>query len=206
MFAEASDVQEPPEEDLADAEPEPGHKDKLIKQLEKQLEEFTNNWKAAQAENENVRKIMTRGTFCFENPRSFFSDVSRAREGGIDKLAKKLFPMSDTLDICIQNKPNFESPEHKENVHAQRAFDGIHAAKQQLLSILKQFNVEEVVPQKGATVSKLKYLQHWLTIQFDPAFHDALFEVDPPQDKSLPPGSIGMVLKVGWKRDSVLLR
>lgn len=57
---EPADIAEP-EEELVDAEPEPGHKDKLIQQLEKQLEEFTQNWRAAQHEAENVKKIMTRG-------------------------------------------------------------------------------------------------------------------------------------------------
>lgn len=91
----------------------------------------------------------------FATPNSSLTstDVSRAREGGIDKLAKKLFPMSDTLDICIQNKPDFESAAHKDNEHAKRAFDGIQAAKQQLVSILKDVNVEEVIPKLGEPVS-----------------------------------------------------
>lgn len=58
--SQEADIEEP-QQDVADAQPEPHHKDILISQLEKQLEEFTNNWKAAQAEAENVRKIMTRG-------------------------------------------------------------------------------------------------------------------------------------------------
>eukprot|EP01127_Copromyxa_protea_P013385 TRINITY_DN3595_c0_g1_i1.p1 TRINITY_DN3595_c0_g1~~TRINITY_DN3595_c0_g1_i1.p1 ORF type:complete len:249 (-),score=75.90 TRINITY_DN3595_c0_g1_i1:25-771(-) len=176
---EDNDVQEPQVDDVADADPEPNHKDLLIQRLEKQLEEFNASLKAATAENESVKKIMAR-------------DVSRAREMGIDKLAKKLFPMSDTLDICLQNKPDFSSEQHKDNVHAQRAFDGIQAAKSQLVSILKGANIEEVIPARGEA--------------FDPTYHDALFEVDPPADKSLPPGTIGMILKAGWKRDSTLLR
>jgi len=143
------------------------------------LEEFIQQYKSAQAETESVRKIMAR-------------DVSRAKDAGVDKLVKKIFPMSDTLDICLQNKPDFNSDAHKDNAHAKRAFEGIQAAKQQLLSILKDVHVEEVIPKHGEL--------------FDPAFHDALFEMDSPADKKLPPGSIGMVMKAGWKRDSTLLR
>ena len=79
-------------------------------------------------------------------------DVTRAREAGVDKLLKKLFPMSDTLDICIANKPNFDVAPHKDNAHAKTAFDGIIAAKAQMVSILLEAGIEEVVPAVGDTV------------------------------------------------------
>lgn len=61
--------------------------------------------------------------------------------------------MSDTLDICLQNKPDFTAAPHKDNGHAQRAFEGIQAAKSQLVSILKGMDIEEVVPKLGDQVS-----------------------------------------------------
>eukprot|EP01126_Amoeba_proteus_P033693 TRINITY_DN3319_c0_g1_i3.p1 TRINITY_DN3319_c0_g1~~TRINITY_DN3319_c0_g1_i3.p1 ORF type:complete len:151 (+),score=20.66 TRINITY_DN3319_c0_g1_i3:455-907(+) len=140
---------------------------------------MTDQWKAATAETENVKRIMKR-------------DVARAHENAVDKLAKKLFSMSDTLDICIQNKPDFTIQPHKDNIHAQRAFDGLLATKDLFLKILKEMNIEEVTPKPGEA--------------FDPHFHDALFEIEAPANSGAGPGTIGLVLKTGWKRDSALLR
>lgn len=72
--------------------------------------------------------------------------------------------MSDTLDICIKNKPDFESDAHKNNEHAKRAFEGIESAKNQLVSILKGMGVEEVVPKEGEPVRSLSLPQAYHSV------------------------------------------
>lgn len=66
------------------------------------------------AETENMRKIAQRGA-----PLSLFLltvffrvdtlDVAKARDFGAEKMVKSLFPVLDTLAICIKNKPDFEA-------------------------------------------------------------------------------------------------
>lgn len=51
--------------------------------------------------------------------------MEKARDFGIEKLVKQLMGVVDTLDIVLQNKPNFELEEHKNNELAKSAFIGI---------------------------------------------------------------------------------
>lgn len=74
---------------------------------------------------------------------------------GIDKLAKKLFAVSDTLDICLKNQPDLESPEHRDNHHVKAAFNGLQAARTQFQSQLNKLNIHELNPALGEKVSTI---------------------------------------------------
>eukprot|EP01124_Arcella_intermedia_P017517 TRINITY_DN24288_c0_g1_i1.p1 TRINITY_DN24288_c0_g1~~TRINITY_DN24288_c0_g1_i1.p1 ORF type:complete len:203 (-),score=53.88 TRINITY_DN24288_c0_g1_i1:74-682(-) len=159
-------------------------KDSRIKDLEGKIAELRAKLDTTLGEVENVKRRMTK-------------DVHKAQEFGVDKLVKNLFSITDTLNICLQNKPDFESPQFKDNVQARVAFESIEATKKQFASVFKDsYEIEELVPPIGA--------------QFNPMEHNALFEVDTPVDPNGnpigKPGQIGMVVKTGWKRKDVLLR
>jgi len=121
-------------------------------------------------------------------------EVQKAQEFGVEKLVKELFSVADTLDICLQNRPDFESPQFKDNNHAKQAFQGIEATKKQLQHIFRDaYDIEEFNPLIGDV--------------FSPQYHNAIVEVDPKElEGAVPPGRIGRVFKSGWKRNDTLLR
>eukprot|EP01125_Pyxidicula_operculata_P003111 TRINITY_DN1331_c0_g1_i3.p1 TRINITY_DN1331_c0_g1~~TRINITY_DN1331_c0_g1_i3.p1 ORF type:complete len:145 (-),score=44.15 TRINITY_DN1331_c0_g1_i3:71-505(-) len=120
-------------------------------------------------------------------------DVVKAKEFGVEKLVKSLLNVTDTINYCIQYKPNFSQPPHSENINAKLAFDALEATKKQMSTLFKNsYELEEFSPQIGDS--------------FDPMQHNALFEVDPPAGKKIKAGKIGLVVKSGWKRKQTLLR
>jgi len=116
----------------------------------------------------------------------------KANDFGVEKLFKKLVAFTDTLSICIQNKPNFEDAKYNDNAHAKAAFDGIETTRYQFLEIVKEFKLAEFKPELGD--------------QFDPMKHDAIFQVDSPPGLNLSPNKIGVVVKSGWLHGETLIR
>jgi len=148
-----------------------------LKETEKLLQEYRNKELIAIAEQDNIRKRMQK-------------EVDKAKEFGIEKLVKNLFGVVDTLNYCMQHKPNFDDSQYKDNQTAKSAFEALEATKTQFMQILeKTCEIVEVVPTIGEA--------------FDPLKHNALFQVDMP---NLPPGKIGLVFKSGFKRVNVFLR
>jgi len=156
-------------------------KDQKIADLNQIIGELRSSLRTTLAEVDNVRKRMQK-------------EIDKAREFGVEKLVKNMFPLLDTINICLQNKPDFENPQFAENIDAKIAFDALETTKQQFLTILKETcAVEEFLPKLGDN--------------FDPNYHNALFEVNPPSSNpNIPPGSIGVIIKSGWKRNNTLLR
>lgn len=154
-------------------------KDEKIEELEKLVRELRNNWKLALADAENIKKIAAR-------------DVEKARDFGIEKLVKQLMGVVDTLDIVVQNKPDFELEENKNNELAKSAFLAIDAIYKQFFQVFGNYGLVEVRPKIGDS--------------FDPMLHNALFEVDAPPGSDAKPGTIGLFVKSGWKRKDILIR
>lgn len=162
-------------------------KDAKIKELEKRLGEFEKmvdelraGWKGALAEQDNVRKRAQK-------------EIEKAKDFGVEKLCKHLFNVNDTINIILQNQPDFDLPENQNNIHAKSAFEGIQRVKQQFASAFADsYEIEEFQPELGE--------------MFDPLQHNALFEVDPPKGKDIGPGKVGLLVKSGWKRKGSLLR
>jgi molecular chaperone GrpE len=154
-------------------------KSEKIEELEKLVQDLKHNWKLALADAENIKKIAAR-------------DVEKAREFGIEKLVKQLMTVTDTLEITLQNRPNFDSEEHKSNAIAQNAFIAIDAINKQFHATFSNYGMVEVKPAVGDP--------------FDPLLHNALFEVDPPANSDAKPGTVGLIVKPGWKRKDTLFR
>jgi len=153
---------------------------KVIKDMEKTIEELKAGWKIALAEQDNIRKRSQK-------------EIEKAREFGVEKLCKHLFNVNDTVNIILNNKPNFELPYNKDNSHAKSAFEGLEQVKNQFVGALRDaYEIEEVYPELGEN--------------FDPLQHNALFEVDAPVGKNIQPGQVGLVVKSAWKRKGTLLR
>eukprot|EP01124_Arcella_intermedia_P035602 TRINITY_DN911_c0_g1_i1.p1 TRINITY_DN911_c0_g1~~TRINITY_DN911_c0_g1_i1.p1 ORF type:complete len:267 (-),score=67.97 TRINITY_DN911_c0_g1_i1:104-904(-) len=174
---------EAPKEENPPAEKEPekpqvDNRDQKIEELTKTVIELRNNIKFGMAEVENTRKRLQK-------------DVDKAKEFGVEKLVKNLFSVTDTINICLQNKPVMKE---NENVDAVIAFEALETTKKQMLSVFKDsYAIEEFIPTIGDP--------------FDPMHHNALFEVDPPQNHpEATPGTIGLVVKSGWRRNHQLLR
>eukprot|EP01123_Difflugia_compressa_P002154 TRINITY_DN12879_c0_g1_i1.p2 TRINITY_DN12879_c0_g1~~TRINITY_DN12879_c0_g1_i1.p2 ORF type:complete len:242 (-),score=34.39 TRINITY_DN12879_c0_g1_i1:122-847(-) len=154
--------------------------DDKIKDLEQRAKALNEMWKNSLHDVENVKQRMSK-------------DLHKAQDFGVEKFVRNLFSVIDTLNICLQNKPDFNSPQFKHNSSARSAFESIETTKNQFCSVLKDsYGIEEVVPALGDN--------------FDLTQHHALFEVEPPPDSSIEPGKIGLVVKSGWKRKDVLLR
>lgn len=81
-----------------------------------------------------------------------FSDLSKAEDVGVDKLAKKLFPVSDTLILCLKHEPNWNDAENKDNVEAKTAWDGLRESKTKFDAVLSNFKITEVNPALGSPV------------------------------------------------------
>jgi len=172
---EASEA--PQENPPAEKEPQVD-RDQKIEELTKTVIELRNNIKLGMAEVENTRKRLQK-------------EVDKAKEFGVEKLVKNLFSVTDTINICLQNKPVMQE---NENVDAVIAFEALETTKKQLLSVFKDsYGIEEFIPTIGDP--------------FDPMHHNALFEVDPREKHpEATPGTIGLVVKSGWKRQHQLLR
>jgi len=150
-------------------------KDQQILILGEKISEMKSNWQRSLAETDNITKKMHK-------------DVGLARDQSTEKMVRQLLVVSDTLDFCLKNKPNFESPELKDNSEAKGAFDGLEASKKHFIAAMKSVNVSEILPQLGNT--------------FDPMLHNACFEIE-SEDA---PGQIGLVIKSGWAKENTLLR
>lgn len=161
--------------DLVEDSPE-ALKDKQIALLSDKITEMKANWQRSLADTDNVTKKMHK-------------DVAHAKDTATEKMVRQLLVVSDTLDFCLRNKPNFESPELLENSEAKGAFDGLEASKKHFVAALKSVNVHEIVPQVGD--------------EFDPQIHNACFQVE---TEGVKPGQIGLVIKSGWVKENMLLR
>jgi len=154
-------------------------KDEKIEELEKIVQELKNNWKMALADAENIKKISAR-------------DVDKAREFGIEKLVKQLMSVTDTLEYTLQHRPNFELEANKDNDLAKNAFVALDAINKQFFTIFTNYGMMKVKPAVGDN--------------FDPMLHNAMFEVEAPAGSNATPGTVGLVVKPGWKRKDSLMR
>jgi len=153
-------------------------KELRIAELQQKINDLKYDIRFSLAEIENIRKRMQQ-------------EVDEAKKFGVEKFVKNLFVVSDTMNICLHNKPNFEE---LKNSDAEVAFNALENIKHQLATILKDsYGIEEVLPEIGEN--------------FDPTKHNALFEVDPPSNHpNLEAGTVGVVIKSGWKRGDSWMR
>lgn len=114
-------------------------------------------------------------------------DVENARAYANASFAKALLEIADDLDLALAAIP----PERRENdsdKHFAGLVQGIIMTDKNLLKIFEKFGIQRF----GAVGDK-----------FDPTFHNALFNYE---DKSKESGSIGQVLKTGYKLHDRVIR
>ena len=109
-----------------------------IKELEDSCDRFKDEALRAKAEMENIQKRAER-------------DVSNARKFGIEKFAKELLPVIDSIEQALKHEVKLEE--------AIAIKEGIELTGKMLVDILKKNGVEELNP-KGE--------------KFDPNLHEAM--------------------------------
>lgn len=116
-----------------------------IKELEDSCDQFKDEALRAKAEMENIRKRAER-------------DVSNARKFGIEKFAKELLPVIDSIEQALKHEVKLEE--------AIAMKEGIELTAKMLVDILKKNGVEELDP-KGE--------------KFDPNLHEAMAMIPNPE-------------------------
>ncbi|MBD1308930.1 nucleotide exchange factor GrpE [Francisella tularensis subsp. holarctica] len=116
-----------------------------IKELEDSCDQFKDEALRAKAEMENIRKRAER-------------DVSNARKFGIEKFAKELLPVIDSIEQALKHEVKLEE--------AITMKEGIELTAKILVDILKKNGVEELDP-KGE--------------KFDPNLHEAMAMIPNPE-------------------------
>ncbi|EBA52746.1 chaperone protein grpE (heat shock protein family 70 cofactor) [Francisella tularensis subsp. holarctica 257] len=116
-----------------------------IKELEDSCDQFKDEALRAKAEMENIRKRAER-------------DVSNARKYGIEKFAKELLPVIDSIEQALKHEVKLEE--------AIAMKEGIELTAKMLVDILKKNGVEELDP-KGE--------------KFDPNLHEAMAMIPNPE-------------------------
>ncbi|QWU98775.1 nucleotide exchange factor GrpE [Francisella salimarina] len=116
-----------------------------IKELEGTCDSFKDEALRAKAEMENIRKRAER-------------DVSNARKFGIEKFAKELLPVIDSIEQALKHEVKLEE--------AIAMKEGIELTSKMLVDILKKNGLEELNP-KGE--------------KFDPNIHEAMAMVPNPE-------------------------
>ena len=135
---EHDEVECSPEEALEKANDE-------IERLAEYAEEMKDEALRAKAEMENIRKRAER-------------DVQNARKFGIEKFAKELLPVTDSIDQALKHEVKLDE--------AVAMKDGIEMTAKILLDVLKKNGLEELDP-KGK--------------KFDPNMHEALAMIPNPE-------------------------
>ncbi len=135
---ESVEVECSPEEALEKATDE-------IQRLTEYAEEMKDEALRAKAEMENIRKRAER-------------DVQNARKFGIEKFAKELLPVTDSIDQALKHEVKLDE--------AVAMKEGIEMTSKILIDVLKKNGLEELDP-KGE--------------KFDPNMHEALAMVPNPK-------------------------
>ena len=106
----------------------------------------------------------------------------------VDEFAQVQAELAETRDQLLRALA--EIPEDRETVDAtmQQFIAGVEMTEREFSSILARFNVVEIAPLNEA---------------FDPAFHQAMFEVETSEQ---PAGTVVQVMQSGYKLQDRLLR
>lgn len=117
--------------------------------------------------------------------RRLTKQVEDAKIFGIQSICKDLLDVADVLGLATQSIPREELAK---NAHLKSLFDGLVMTETQLKKVFERHGLSIVNP---------------VGEQFDPNFHEALFEV---ADESKSPGSVAVVAKIGYKLKDRCLR
>ncbi|XP_071506569.1 grpE protein homolog 1, mitochondrial-like [Diadema antillarum] len=152
---------------------------KLIEEKEKlvaQVADYTDKYKRALAETENVRMRFTK-------------QLGDAKLYAISGFCKDLLEVADILGKATSSVPQEAIDGPDANIHLKGLFKGLQMTETQLQKVFSKHNLTLINPINNEP--------------FDPNLHEALFELPVP-DKE--PGSVAVVSKVGYKLHERTLR
>ena len=141
--------------------------------LAARLAEAEDRWRRALAEIDNLRKIKDR-------------DVEEARKLGITRFARDLLDVADNLGRALQAVPESAvdgNPELK------NLLQGVEMTQRALLTVFERHQIRTVRPTLGE--------------RFDPARHQAMFEVETAEQD---PGTVAQIVQDGYVVADRLLR
>ena len=135
----------------------------------------------------NVQEKLLRSMAEMENQRRRFEkEKQEAFDFGGYNLAKESLALLDNIDRAISSFKNDEKLRKNEDLN--KIIDGIEIVKNDLISIFKKNNIEEI-----KCINK----------KFDPNFHQAMFEVE---NNTKEPGIVFQVMQKGYMLKDRLLR
>ena len=161
----------PTEPETGEPSPPPESGESLIEQLKIANQQATDNWEKfvrAQAELENLKRRAEK-------------DLLNAHKFGIEKFARELLPVADSLELGL-------SVETSDTPEVQKLREGMELTLKQLLSSLDKFNVSQIAPEGE---------------RFDPERHQAM-AMQPTSDAE--PNTVIKVYQKGYLLSDRLLR
>ncbi|KAJ5078744.1 grpe protein [Anaeramoeba ignava] len=145
--------------------------------LSKELKETKNNYLRSIADMDNFRKQT-------EN------QINLIKQYSIQNFAIKIFEVADNLDRTLENFPEEKVKEISEKTQEFKVlFDGVEMTRKELTKVFEKFNIFKIPTKKGDL--------------FDPIIHNAVFQVS---DDNLQPGTIGIIIKSGYKLRERVIR
>lgn len=144
--------------------------------LAAQVADFTDKYKRALAETENVRMRFTK-------------QLNDAKLYSIQGFCKDLLEVADILGKATSSVPSEALDGGDANIHLKNLYEGLIMTETQL--------------QKVFTKNKLVQINPVNNEKFDPNLHEALFELPVPNKE---PGTVAVVEKLGYRLHERTLR
>ena len=135
---------------------------------------------AAKAENAKLQDLYMRALAEMENSRRRAEEaVEKAHKFGVEKFAKNMLPVLDSLEKALELAGEERNP----------MIEGIEATYRQMVQAMQQSGMTEINP---------------VGEKFDPALHQAIAMVPAPPDQVS--GQVGRVFQRGWLINGRVLR
>ena len=170
---EAAQSEAPSEQATAAAEPQTTQEAAVEPSVEELLE-------AAKAENAKLQDLYMRALAEMENSRRRAEEaVEKAHKFGVEKFAKNMLPVLDSLEKALELAGEERNP----------MIEGIEATYRQMVQAMQQSGMTEINP---------------VGEKFDPAVHQAIAMVPAQADQVS--GQVAQVFQRGWLINGRVLR
>ena len=170
---EAAQSEASSEQATAAAEPQTTQEAAVEPSVEELLE-------AAKAENAKLQDLYMRALAEMENSRRRAEEaVEKAHKFGVEKFAKNMLPVLDSLEKALELAGEERNP----------MIEGIEATYRQMVQAMQQSGMTEINP---------------VGEKFDPAVHQAIAMVPPQADQVS--GQVAQVFQRGWLINGRVLR
>jgi len=188
-FAEQKDTEQSKEESTSGEETaaEAAEENEEVTKLKKQIDELEAKVVTAETEVKEMKDRMLRNLAEMENVRTRAKkDVDSAKAFALQGFAKKLLDSTDNIQWALAAAK--EAAEKGDNEDLKSLYDGVILTESSLLKTLESQGIVRFQS---------------LGEKFDPNLHDGLFQF---QDPTKEPGTVGQVMKEGWKYNDRIIR